>query len=99
MSFNTIIEAEKTADLVVNAAKNQAKQLVAEAQTKQITDLEVAKSQAESKLETDFVDFEAKIKAEVEDQQQKSEKAEKALMQTLETKKDSVVKQIVESFK
>lgn len=60
MSFNTILEAEKEADLRITTAKEKAKQMIADALVKQDNNIKDTKSDGETKLKADLVDFENK---------------------------------------
>ena len=99
MSFNTILEAEKEADITVNTAKEKAKQMLAEALLKQEKDIEGAKTQGETKLQSDLIEFEKKLATTIETENKKKAEELKSFIQEALKRKEVAVKQIVANFK
>lgn len=99
MSFNTILEAEKEADITVNTAKEKAKQMVAEALLKQEKDIEEAKKLGEAKLQADLTEFEKNLGATIETENRKKAEELKVFIQEALKRKEAAVRQIVANFK
>lgn len=99
MSFNSILEAEKEADVAVNVAKEKAKQMIAEALLKQEKDIEESRVQGGVKLQADLTEFEEKLKAAIETENKKKAEELKIFVQDALKRKDVAVKQIVANFK
>lgn len=98
MSFNTIIEAEKEAENTVISAKDHAKQMIAEALSKQTIAIEDAKIQGQKKSEASFVDFETSLNTKIEVENKKNQDFLSKFEQTVLKKKGDVVKQILSRF-
>lgn len=99
MSFNTILEAEKEADLRITTAKEKAKQMIADALVKQEKDIKDAKIEGETQLKSDLVDFENKLKVTIETENKKRTEQLTTFVQEARKRKEALVKQIVSSFK
>lgn len=99
MSFNTILEAEKEADVAVNTAKDKAKQVIAEALMRQEKDIEEAKTQGRIKLQADLTEFEKKLNSTIETENKKKAEELKVFIQEALKRKEATVKQIVANFK
>lgn len=99
MSFNSILEAEKEADIAVNVAKEKAKQMIAEALLKQEKAIEEAKTQEQEKLQADLVEFEKKLDLTIQTENKKKAEELKIFVQDALKRKDVAVKQIVANFK
>ena len=99
MSFNTIIEAEREADLVVNVAKEKARQLVSEALTKKEKAFEEANIQGEAKLRADLADFEQKLVREIQQNKVKSDKILADFEQGVLSNQNKAVEAVVVGFK
>ncbi|MCB9810802.1 MAG: hypothetical protein H6779_01125 [Candidatus Nomurabacteria bacterium] len=99
MSFNTIIEAEKEADLIVETAKEKAKQLVTEAVSNQAKQVEEAKSEGEAKIKTELANFEAGLNQEMEQAKAESDKQLTGFEQEVSARSGQALKQILTKFK
>ncbi len=99
MSFNTILEAEREADITINTVKEKAKQMVTEALLRQEKDIEEAKTQGGIKLQADLTEFEKKLNSTIETENKKRAEELKVFEQDALKRKSDVMKKIVANFK
>lgn len=99
MSFNTILEAEKEADQLIESAKEKARQQVTNALTEQVEVVEKLNNNIEARFEEEKTIFMAKLRETIKSEKAKSEAELEKYVQAVEKNKSVVVKQILTQFK
>ena len=99
MSFNTILEAEKEADKLIESTKEKAKQQIAEALSEQTNTIEKLKSNIDNRFEEEKTTFVSKLNETIKVEKTRSEAELEKYVQTVEKNKAVAVKQILTNFK
>lgn len=99
MSFNTILEAEKEADKLIESTKEKVKQQITEVLSEQINVIEKLKNNIDNRFEEEKTAFVSKLNETIKSEKAKSELELEKYIQTAENNKAKAVKQILTNFK